>query len=263
MEEGIIYDIKQFAIHDGPGIRTTVFLKGCSCDCWWCHNPESRSSQIHELEKQINLDGYTTMRIEHIGKTIALDEMMAQIVKDKVFYEHSEGGVTFSGGEPMQQKLFLKQALRQCKENGIHTTLDTTCFFSEEDLHEVMDDVDVFMVDLKFVDNKLHEKYIGVSNELILNNISFLLNSEKRVWIRIPVVPEVNMGDVDNMIAFLQKHKMPDQINLLPYHKIGMHKYKKFNLPYRMLGIDEPCDNDMEHLKQKFERKGFKTIIGG
>ncbi len=263
MEKGIIFDIKRFAIHDGPGIRTTVFLKGCPCDCWWCHNPESKSSAILEIEKTIVLDGKTIKRIEKIGEEVTPDQVMNEIKKDEVFYHTSGGGVTFSGGEPMQQKTFLCEMLKACKQANIHTTLDTSAAYSKATIEEVMNDVDLFLLDLKFMNSTLHQKYIGIDNKQILENIAFLLNSDKKVWIRIPIITSINTDDIDDMIQFLLAHKKPQQINLLPYHNIGKNKYKKFGMKNRMQGIEEPSQIVMLELKDKFENQGFTTIIGG
>ncbi len=261
--KGIIYDIKRFAIHDGPGIRTTVFLKGCCCDCWWCHNPESRSGDIMTYEKDVTLDGHAITREETIGEAISEEKLLKEILSDEVFYTQSGGGVTFSGGEPVQQKDFLIRTLKACKAKGIHTTLDTTACFSKSTLEELEGLVDLFMVDLKFIDRDLHKKYIGVDNEGILDNLSILLNHQARVWVRIPVIPDINTGDIDNILSFLSEHIAPEQVNLLPYHKIGKHKYQKFGIAYRMDGVEEPTDDEMLVLKQKFEKQGYKTIIGG
>lgn len=261
--KGIIYDIKRFAIHDGPGIRTTIFFKGCCCDCWWCHNPESRSSQIISSDKEIKLDGKTYKRRQVIGNEISEDNLLIEILKDQVFYKQSGGGVTFSGGEAMQQKDFLIRILKACKTRNIHTTLDTSCYFSEQALMELSDLVNLFMLDLKFQDNDLHQKYIGVDNFAILKNIASLLNSDARVWIRIPIVPNINTPDINNILDFLNSHQAPEQVNLLPYHKIGKHKYEKFGISYKMGEVKEPTTEEMLTLKRLFEDRGYKTIIGG
>ena len=263
MEKGIIYDIKRFAIHDGPGIRTTVFLKGCPCDCWWCHNPESRSSSIFSCSKEISLDGISVQREQTIGEEIDAVRLMEEINKDAIFFQQSGGGVTFSGGEPLQQIDFLKTMLCQCKAQGIHTTVDTTAFVHASVIQGIVADVDLFMVDLKFVDDEKHRKYVGVSNRNILSNLESLLVAGKRVWVRIPIIPDVNMQEIDAMISWLSQTTKPEQINLLPYHKIGKHKYKQFGLEYRLDGIEEPCDDEMQTLKHKFEKHFSKVEIGG
>lgn len=263
MKKGIIFDIKHFAIHDGPGIRTTVFMKGCPCDCWWCHNPESKNAAIVEVEKTLVLDGKTFERIEKIGEEMSPSLVMEEIKKDEVFYHTSGGGVTFSGGEPMQQEAFLVEMLKTCKQANIHTTLDTSAACTKAAIEKVMNAVDLFLLDLKFADNTLHQKYIGLENKQILKNIAFLLSSNKEVWIRIPIIPAINTDDIDNMIQFLLAYKKPQQVNLLPYHNIGKNKYKKFGLKDRMQGIEEPSAALMCEIKEKFENKGFTTLIGG
>lgn len=263
MEKGIIYDIKRFAIHDGPGIRTTVFLKGCPCDCWWCHNPESRSAKVFSYLKQVNIDGQVMQREQVIGKALLSDDLMLEIEKDTVFYSQSEGGVTFSGGEPLQQIDFLKEMLQKCKAKGIHTTLDTTLYCQDSTLQSIKPYVDLFMIDLKFVDPDLHRKYTGVSNRPILANIENLLNSGQRVWLRIPIIPGINTSEVSRMIAFLSKGNKPEQINLLPYHNIGKHKYTQFGISYRLDKVEEPSDELMQKLKSEFDNYFSKVEIGG
>lgn len=260
---GIIYDIKRFAIHDGPGIRTTVFLKGCNCSCWWCHNPESISKEIVTVEKTIKLDDKTFKRSEKIGRCISDNELVEEILKDRVFFEESDGGVTFSGGEPMVQKDFLYAVLKQCKKHNIHTTVDTCALFSPKEIQRLTPLVDLFLIDFKLLNKEKHKKYIGTDNDIILSNIKTLLRSDKKVWIRIPVIPMVNIDETDEMIDFLIKNGKPQQVNLLPYHKIGNHKYERFNMLNRMSGIEEPSDEQMNILLKKFRNNGFKTIIGG
>ena len=180
MLKGLIFDIKRFAVHDGPGIRTSVFLKGCPCSCRWCHNPESIKPYPQKISKTISLDGKTFKKEEFIGSSMCVFDVMSEIRKDKIFYDESGGGVTFSGGEPLMQSEFLLELLKECKNENIHTTVDTSGFVNEGKLLEIIDYVDLFLYDLKLINNELHKKYTGVSNKMILQNIQILVNRHKR-----------------------------------------------------------------------------------
>ena len=187
--QGIIFDIKHYAIHDGPGIRTTVFLKGCPLGCWWCHNPESRSGDIFQYKKQEKIEGRIVEQIETIGKNYTVPEVMKEIEKDIVFFEESGGGVTFSGGEPFKQTEFLKELLKCCKKQEIHTCVDTTGYVKTDQLEKAALFTDLFLFDLKHFDDKMHIKYTGVSNKQILENLQLLDEMGKSVQIRYPLIP--------------------------------------------------------------------------
>jgi len=164
MEKGIIFNIKKFAIHDGPGIRTTIFFKGCPLGCDWCHNPEGIKSEIEIINNK------------KIGYEIDKTNLMKIILKDKIFYEQSNGGVTISGGEPFAQIEFLKSILIECKKNKIHTTLDTCGYTTINEIKKIYNYVDIFLYDLKIIDEKKHVIYTGKSNKNILRNLKYLLN---------------------------------------------------------------------------------------
>ncbi len=191
MTTGIIFDIKRYAIHDGPGIRTTVFLKGCAASCWWCHNPESQTTEIEQAVRKNRLDDCVIEEIEMIGKKMTVREVLIEIKKDRVYFDESGGGVTFSGGEPLLQENFLRELLIACRQDGIHTTLDTTGYASEDVFNSIIDHVDLFLYDIKFIDDNLHQKFTGVSNMTILNNLITLVKMNKSVRLRLPVIPEM------------------------------------------------------------------------
>ena len=166
---GIIYDLKKYAIHDGPGIRTTVFLKGCPLDCWWCHNPESRKNEPQSSGKKNLHKNLALLNSDKnlIGIKVTTNEVMHEIRKDVLFYDESGGGVTFSGGEPLQQTDFLKMLLAECKAEHIHTVVDTSGYVEYKYFEEIRSLTDLFLYDLKFIDDALHLKYTGVSNRLM------------------------------------------------------------------------------------------------
>ncbi|NHZ87227.1 MAG: radical SAM protein, partial [Planctomycetia bacterium] len=165
-ETGIIFDIKKYAIHDGPGIRTTVFFKGCTMECQWCHNPESKNFGIEEFVIKDRVKKSTKHEI--VGYEMTIDEVMEKIEKDRVFYDESNGGVTFSGGEPLVQINFLLELLKVCKKSNIYTVVDTSGEASWKDFEKILNYVDLFLYDLKIIDNELHKKYTGVPNKRVL-----------------------------------------------------------------------------------------------
>lgn len=263
--KGVIFDIKKFAVHDGPGIRTTIFFKGCPMDCWWCHNPESHSTEPETITREIFTGSSSKAcyeRKELIGKEITLEEAMVEIMKDQVFYEISSGGVTFSGGEPLLQSEFLLAILKKSKENNLHTTLDTSGCASSDTIKEISEFVDLFLYDLKLVDEEKHKKYTGKSNKTIKQNLEMLTKAGQQVIIRIPIIPTINdsIDDIKLIGEFLSKLKI-DRVELLPFHKIGEDKYKKLNKINRMKDISKPTKEHMRTIKDRLEKHGLKVKI--
>lgn len=298
---GVVFNIQKYSIHDGPGIRTTVFLKGCPLKCKWCHNPESQcfSKELMFYENKCIGCGYCTKVCTNkvivktdkgiisdnnlciscgacseicptnaramVGKDMTKDEVIKEIDKDRVFYDESKGGVTFSGGEPLMQGDFLQSILMDCKNKRLHTALDTSGFASKEILEKIVDYVDLFLYDIKAIDDEIHKQYVGVSNKIILDNLRYLISLGKRVFIRIPVIPTINDSEeeINNFINFLSEVRGFEQINLLPYHHISSEKYKRLNKEYELENIKEPTEERMNQIKGNFEKEGFKVIIGG
>lgn len=185
--KGIIYDIKHYAIHDGPGIRQTIFFKGCSLACWWCHNPESMDPKPFSFIKIIKSGGNKCQeKKETVGEYFTVDELLAEIEKDILFYEESGGGVTFSGGEPFVQFPFLVEMLMACRNKDIHTCVDTSGQVAKEKLLKVAELCDLFLFDIKHIDSEMHKKYTGIGNELILSNLKMLDEMGQKIWIRLP-----------------------------------------------------------------------------
>ena len=264
--KGLIFDIKRFALHDGPGIRTTVFFKGCPLNCLWCHNPESRCFDTESYTHVDKLEGKVFKKQKEIGYWMTVNEVMKEVEKDNIFFEESGGGVTFSGGEPFAQYEFLGDLLNACKHKGIHTAVDTTGYIKREKLESVYKLVDLFLYDLKHMENKLHKKYTGVSNKLIIENLEWLSNRQRNIKIRFPVVPGYNDSEnnTDLMKSLLEK-LYPDvkQIDLLPYHKMAGSKAKRLGLKQKVGEIEEPDALKLESIKKKFEEIGFFVGIGG
>jgi len=250
---GTIYNIQHFSVHDGPGIRTTVFFTGCPLTCWWCHNPESRSAEIEHM------NGST------IGKTYTVQELFDILKKDIIFYDQSGGGVTFSGGEPVSQVDFLSEILKLCHANGIHTAIDTSGFADQGSFAKILPDTDLFLYDLKLMDPDLHKKYTSVSNICILKNLDFLLRNKARVIIRIPLVPEITNTEINIGLVqeFLGKYHPLPEINLLPYHRTAVGKYEKLNIKSKMTGSRELTKHEIENTLQLFRSSGHQVKLGG
>lgn len=261
--EGIIFDIKHCAIHDGPGIRTTIFFKGCPLNCWWCHNPESINSDIQKI-KRIRKIGNTEFAEEaNIGRRISVAQALEEIEKDLVFYEESGGGVTFSGGEPLMQPEFLKELAENCKKKGIHTTLDTSGHANVSALKMIMPYIDLFLFDIKLLDDNIHQKYTGVSHKQILKTLEFISIRQKKIIIRYPLIPGVNNSpeQLSQLRNFIDGRY--NEIHILPYHKIASHKYKKLGIENKLPDINPFPKEYLENLKKDFRERGFDVKIGG
>lgn len=261
-----IFDIKRFAVHDGPGIRTTVFLKGCPLRCAWCHNPESQEKDPLSVDIMRKVNGKSVPGLKVYGEKMEVEQVVEILVKDIHFYEESGGGVTFSGGEPLMQPVELAQLLEACKTQGLHSTVDTCGFAREVDFERIMDFTDLFLFDLKNMDPGLHRKYTGVDNSLILSNADFLLEKGATVIFRIPVIPGINTteGEVSAMVSFLKaRADKLTEIHLLPYHRIAESKYRRLGMEERMAKVAEPDEAFIRQLKKEFERTGLEVIIGG
>jgi len=264
---GYIFDIKKYSIHDGPGIRTTVFFKGCPLNCWWCHNPESQKIEPEEFlgcTFRWSLD-YSNSNRNVIGKEVSVDEVMREIEKDVPFYEESHGGATFSGGEPMLQFDFLYSLLKECKSKNISTAVDTTGYASFEQYEKIYDLTDIFLYDLKLMDEKDHIQYTGVSNKTIHENLRRLTFNGKKVVLRIPIIPGItdttkNVAQTINFISTLQNIS---EVDLLPFHRTANSKYEKMKKENKLPKIDPPSTEEMEKLKYKFTSLGGTVKIGG
>jgi len=250
---GVIFNIQHFSVDDGPGIRTTVFLKGCPLACGWCHNPEGRQFE------PFRLDGKT------IGKPFTVGEIFKEIEKDRVFYEESGGGVTFSGGEPLSQPEFLKMILNKCRNEGISTAVDTSGYADKALFKQILPVADLFLFDIKLADPVSHMKYTGVSNTEIVENLTYLLKKNVNVIIRIPMIPMITATkeNIGSILKMLSAFSLKPEVNLLPFHRIADGKYKRFGLKNIMAGIKEVPESELEYFRSQFEKAGHKVKIGG
>lgn len=258
---GVVFDIKRFTLHDGPGIRTTVFLKSCPLRCFWCHNPESQGSAIvnESLNNGVSLSAFD-------GKRMDVSEIMEIVIADRDFYTESGGGVSFSGGEPLAQPVFLESLLKASKDLGLQTVVDTSGYAPASDLEKIAKHTDLFLFDLKLADTNSHFKYCGVSNEKILKNLFALDKMGKPYWLRFPVIPGIT--DVEENIEGIQKILTAlsaplKQIHLLPFHAIAAHKYEKLKRNNPLQDVKSVEKRDLETLKNRIEQWGWKVVLGG
>lgn len=241
-QTGRIFDIQRYSIHDGPGIRTIVFFKGCYLRCRWCCNPESQSYKAEEL-----IEGD---RRRMVGRDVTVAEVMEEIQKDAVYYARSGGGVTLSGGECMAQPEFAEALLRAVHEYGYSTAIETSAFASREVVDRLLPHVDTFLMDVKHVDAEKHEQFCGKRNDLILSNARYIAENAKELIIRVPTVPTFNateqeIADIARFAASLPRVK---ELHLLPYHRLGQDKYKGLGRTYLMEGITPPDEQTMQRL---------------
>ena len=297
-KRGIIFNIQRFSINDGPGIRTTVFMKGCPLKCQWCCNPESininQEIMIHNIKcihcgkcKEIcpenailSIDGdrridfskcnfcmkclsvCPTKTLECIGNFISVDEVMREVRRDSLFYQNSGGGVTLSGGEPLLQWEFTQSILKACKEEGLHTALDTCGYASWEAAEEVLKYVDLVLFDVKHTDTELHLKGTGVSNTLILQSLERIA-SQMRTWIRFPVIPGFNDSQKNiKEVAYLASRYGVEKVSLLPYHEFGKSKYEKLGRDYLFQCTDKVSEKYLEEIRRVFIEKGIQVTLG-
>ena len=298
-QKGLIFNIQKFSIHDGPGIRTTVFTKGCPLECKWCSNPESISPDpeimihgircIHcgkcqeactedaiisiegneriDIEKCTKcmecVDACPTKTLETMGRYMTIKEVVEEVEKDSLFYQNSGGGVTVSGGEPLFQWRFTRDVLRGCKERGFHTALDTTGYVSWRVMEEVLRYVDLILYDIKHMDDNSHTLGTGVPNTLILKNIRRIA-SMVRTWIRFPVIQGFN-DSPENIkeVASLASTLGVEKVSLLPYHEWGRSKYEKLGREYPSAFSGKISNEGLEYIRTVFSEKGVVTTLKG
>lgn len=310
----IIFDIKRYAINDGPGIRTTIFMKGCPLRCVWCHNPESWLAEPEVLFKQSKCIGCNTCglypdnlppdtisryevrdtryeitnrcpakALELCGREWTMDELMAEIEKERDVMEGSGGGVTLCGGEPLMHPNDTLLILKELRRRGFHRTVDTSLYASPEVVKAVAAETDLFLIDLKHMDSQRHRELTGVGNELILENIRMVASQQPSpsIWFRIPLIEGIN-ADEENIEAtarFIEnlktssiklqtssvKHPPSNVIHLLPYHDIGKDKHHRRGTVYNPDGISmkEPSEATLTRCTRQFEAHKIKVVIGG
>jgi len=257
---GIIFRIKQYAIHDGPGIRTTVFFKGCPLDCWWCHNPEG----IRMTPETCQPAAGSGRKPEILGTRMTVEAVLAAVEKDVIFYDQSGGGVTFSGGEPLMQAEFLFALLDACRQQDIHATVDTSGYAPADIFKRALAKADRVLFDLKLVDDAAHKKFTGVSNDLILSNFRAAQASDK-VQVRFPVIPGItdNPENIERLAKLAAVSGKIKRFDLLPYHRTAAAKYQRLGLVDRMNGMAAPTTEQMDMLQDRIARYGFTVRVGG
>lgn len=298
----MIFDIKRYAIHDGPGIRTTVFLKGCPLRCQWCHNPEGQVPEreiirherrcppecreclshcpqgaIQKKSKVLTIDeskcdvcgkcqdACSYEALEIIGREVSTQEVMQEVEKDRIFFENSGGGVTFSGGEPLMQPEFLESLLDACRKRGIPATIDTCGLASPEVMEKICEKASLFLYDVKLINDEKHRAHTGASNTIILDNLRSLAKGGREVVVRIPLIAGIN-DDEDNIrdtVEFLSSTEAIKHINILPFHEGGLEKYKRLRRKEPRPRFKPSPRERTQRIKKTFEDYGFSVRVGG
>jgi pyruvate formate lyase activating enzyme len=254
---GRIFDIQRFSTHDGPGVRTLVFLKGCPLRCRWCCNPESQSYEIQQM-----VQGGT---VKTVGRDVTVSEVLEEVLRDRPYYRRSGGGMTLSGGESLLQPDFAVALLTACRENGVNTAIETTGFADPAVIERYLPLLDLVLMDIKHMDSRKHEEFTTKPNERILQNARLIAEKARRLIIRVPVIPGFNdtEAEIGAIAAFAASLPGVKEIHLLPYHRMGQDKYAGLGRPYGMGDTQPPTAEQMERLLQVAQRYGLITHLGG
>ena len=289
MPSGLVFNVQRFSTHDGPGLRTTVFMKGCALRCAWCHNPESQAVSPafvrlshrcmrcgrcpdDELANPVvagrdacDVEACPTGALQMIGERVESNALVTSLLRDRIFFDESGGGVTISGGERLVQAPFVTDVLRRLRAEGVHTALDTCGFGPWSHLRDAAEYADLVLFDLKLMDPARHEAATGVSNEGILDNLRALAAVHRAIWIRVPVIPGVNDDDenIEATADFLRSLPGIRQVDLLPFHPTGEPKFARLGLHYPLHDTATPDKSRLDALAASFRAHGVMTTIGG
>jgi pyruvate formate lyase activating enzyme len=289
VQPGLIFNVQRFSLHDGPGLRSTVFVKGCPLRCAWCHNPESQSahqefvriaarcmrcdrctdeelaSPVVTGKDETDVDLCPTGALQAVGRLVTPADLVTELLRDRVFFDESGGGVTFSGGEPLTQAEFVSDCLRRLRDEGVHTALDTCGFAHWHDLHDAAQHANLVLFDLKLMDAPRHRAATGVPNERILDNLRRLAAVHANIWIRVPVIPGVNddAGNLAETAEFVSRLAGIRRVDLLPYHATGEPKFARVGLDYSLRETTAPSEQHLEHVAAFFRDRGLTTTVGG
>lgn len=255
--KGRIFNIQRFSIHDGPGIRTIVFFKGCVMRCAWCCNPESQRYEIETMS-----EGGKTRTV---GRDVTVDELMPELLADLPYYRRSGGGITLSGGEVLCQADFAAALLRACKASGLHTAIESAASLPYASIERLLPYLDLYLMDIKHMDTGKHEEYTGRGNELILENARRVSESGVELIIRTPVIPGFNdtQKEIGAISRFARSLTGVREHHLLPYHRLGSDKYAGLGRSYSMSDVTPPEPERMQHLLKAVEEAGLHGQIGG
>ena len=256
--KGRIFDIQRYSVHDRPGIRTVIFLKGCFFACKWCCNPESQSYDIQTMK--------VAGKDKRIGRDVTVEEVLEEVLKDRNYYARSGGGVTLSGGEVLFQSDFTLALLKAFKENGLHTAIESTGYSKYENIQKLLPYLDLYLMDIKHMDAEKHKIYTGQSNHIILENARHIADSGVKLIIRVPVIPGFNQTEeeIRKIAEFVYSLGTVHELHLLPYHRLGQDKYEGLGRSYDLKGIEPLAEENMQNLLQVVrEMPNIRCQIGG
>lgn len=289
----LIFNIQKFSLQDGPGIRTSIFLKGCPLSCKWCSNPESQNPYVNIFIKDENLtkidikidqlnfdqDGYIieddlfydlldengidkNTKYDQVGRPVSIDRLVEIAMEDEVFYKSSGGGVTISGGEPLMQADLLLDLIKKLKAKGIHTAIETTLFTKKEKIEKLYPHLDLFITDCKHWNEDVHQEKTGVSNKIIIENLKDVVKNSKDHLVRIPVIPDFNYSEEDTLeFAKLFKEIGVEKVELLPFHQYGKGKYESYGINYEYSDKKALKDDDLGQMIEVFKSQGIKAFV--